>query len=613
MIKKNLEIHSENILPIIKKWLYSSKDVFIRELVSNACDAIHKVKMLRDSGELQLTEEESDFRIEVHIDKEARTIQFTDNGIGMDAGEVEKYIAQIAFSGAEEFLQKYQTQKEGDQFIGHFGLGFYSAYMVASTVDIDTLSYKEGAEAVSWSCDGSSEYELGAGTRTTRGTTITLHINEDNDEFLDPTHFGSLLEHYCAFLPYPIYLGTRHINSRLPLWVKAPNECSEEDYREFYRYLYPGEDEPLFWLHLNVDYPFHLKGILYFPKLRRDYDFKKSSIKLFCNRVFVADNCKDVIPEYLMALRGIIDSPDIPLNVSRSYLQMDRTVRQLGGHIAKKVSDSLSALWRSDKERFLAGWDDFSTVIKLGAIEDEKFYERIKELLLWKTVENKWLTLEEYLAENKDKAENKIYYTRDELHAPHLLDLYKQKDLAVLCAPHPIDAYLMQFLERKHSPAKFLRFDSAISDTLLDSSREKSILDDTGRTEATHLANLVRGKLNNEKLDVEAKSLASDALPAFIVIDEGQRRLRDYMRAVGDGQGEEMFLGKMTFVINTNSPLINALPKLEQLNPALASEVVQQTYELALLSQREIDTKALNAFISRTSHVLEKLTIQATT
>lgn len=609
MVKKNLEIHSENILPIIKKSIYSSKDIFIRELVSNSCDAIQKVKLLRDHGDISSSEE--DFRVEIQINKEERTLQFIDNGVGMTDEEVQKYIAQIAFSGAEEFLQNYKTEQERDQFIGHFGLGFYSAYMVASKVDIDTLSYKEGAEPAFWSCDGSSEYELDKGKRTTRGTTVTLHIDQDNDEFLDPANIGALLERYCAFLAYPVYLGTRHINSRLPLWIKAPAECSDQDYKEFYSYLYPGEEEPLFWLHLNVDYPFHLKGILYFPKVTKDYDFKRSTVKLYCNRVFVADNCKDVIPEYLMALRGIIDSPDIPLNVSRSYLQMDKTVKQLGSHIAKKVAESLLTLWRNERDRFLKSWEDLSTVIKLGAIEDEKFYEKIKELLIWKTVEDVWSTAEEYLERNKAKTDNKIYYTRDEQHAVHLLSLYKEKGIEVICAPHQLDMYLMQFLERKIVGAKFLRFDSAVNESLLDSSKEKSLLDASGKSEATRLAELIKQLLSDEKLEVEAKSLANDSLPAFIVIDEEQRRLRDYMRMMGRGKEEIPFFGKTTFVVNTNNGLINALPTLEAINPELAKEVAQQTYELALLAQREIDMNALNAFINRTSHVLEKLTMQA--
>ena len=343
MATGTLKIHTENILPIIKKWLYSDKDIFIRELVSNACDAIHKCKVLREHGEF--TGSDIDFRIDLTVDKTAKTLTFTDNGIGMTAEEVEKYIAQVAFSGAEEFAGKYRSQNEKDQIIGHFGLGFYSAYMVSSTVTIDTLSYRDHSEPALWSCDGSTAYTLDKGSRTDRGTSITLFIDKDNEEFLEEGKLRTILNHYCAFLPVPIYLNGSHINKKEPLWLKNSADCTDQDYLEFYRALYPLEPDPIFWIHLNVDYPFHLKGILYFPKINRQFDFGQNTIKLFCNRVFVSDNCKDLIPDYLMVLRGAIDSPDIPLNVSRSTLQMDRTVRQLSSHISRKVSDRLSSLY----------------------------------------------------------------------------------------------------------------------------------------------------------------------------------------------------------------------------------------------------------------------------
>jgi len=437
MIKKNLEIHSENILPIIKKWLYSDKDIFVRELVSNACDAIRKVKILRDQGELEAKDE--DFKIEILQDKDHKTLKFIDNGVGMDAEEVQKYIAQIAFSGAEEFVNKYKSSEEKDQFIGHFGLGFYSAYMVASKVEINTLSYKPNAEPVFWSCDGSAEYTLEKGTRTERGTEITLFIDKDSEEYLEEARLKQILSHYCSFLPYPVYLGGTLINTKEPLWIKNPADCSPKDYIDFFHYLYPMEEDPLFWVHLNVDYPFHLKGILYFPKLRRDFDIEKNTVKLYCNRVFVSDNCKDVIPNYLMALRGVIDSPDIPLNVSRSYLQMDRTVRQLSGHISKKVSDSLGILYRNERERFVQSWEDISTVIKLGILEDEKLYERVKDFLIWKTVDGEWINAQEYLDRYKEKTQDKIYYTKDETHLSTLHDMYNKQGIGILGAADPID------------------------------------------------------------------------------------------------------------------------------------------------------------------------------
>lgn len=600
MTKKHLEIHSENILPIIKKWLYSDKDIFVRELVSNACDALQKVKILQDKGEIQ--PDDLPLKVQITIDKENRQLIFSDHGIGMDTEEVQKNIAQIAFSGAEDFVNKYKLNKEKDQFIGHFGLGFYSAYMVASKVDIDTRSYKPDAEPVFWSCDGGSEYIIETGSRKTRGTQITLHIDKDSDEFLEESRMLHILKHYCSFLPYPVYLGDTHINEEEPLWIKSPSECKDEDYLNFYRHLYPMEGDPLFWVHLNVDYPFHLKGILYFPKLQKNFDLDKSSVKLFCNRVFVSDNCKDVIPNYLMALKGVIDSPDIPLNVSRSYLQMDRTVRQLGSHISKKVSDSLSSLYRNEKERYIKAWEDAGLVVKLGILEDEKFYDRVKDILIWKTTHNEWTTVQDYLEKNREKTKDKIVYTRDPEHFTHFIDLYRQKGIDVLCAPHPLDQYVIQFLERKLSPTSFQRIDASVDEHVLDKDREKD-------TESTNLAEFVRSKLGENGVQVEAKSLASDALPGFVMIDESQRRMRDYMMQVNpqDLSSAMHLLDKRTFVVNTNNPLMSVIQKIDASNPELAKDLVQETYELALLSQREMDPASLNEFISRSSRILAQL------
>lgn len=607
MSKQKLQIHSENILPIIKRWLYSDKDIFIRELVSNACDAIHKVKILQDQGIIQPNGE--DFKIQILINKDDHTLKFIDNGIGMDAEEVEKYIAQIAFSGAEEFIGKYKSNDEKDQFIGHFGLGFYSAYMVAQKVEINTLSYKPDAQPVFWSCDGSSDYEIEKGTRQTRGTEITLFIDKDSDEFLEESKLRDILKHYCSFLPYPVYLGETLINSQAPLWTKPASECTTEDYLEFYRYLYPMDEDPLFWVHLNVDYPFHLQGILYFPKIRRDFDMSKSSVQLYCNRVFVSDNCKDIIPNYLMVLRGVIDSPDIPLNVSRSYLQMDRTVRQLANHISKKVSDSLNTLYRTEKEKFLACWSDVSMVVKLGILEDDKFYDRVKDILVWKNTQGEWTTIEDYLSRNKEKTKDRILYTKDASHSAHVLDVYREKGVEVLCTESPLDPYMMQFLEKKLSPVTFQRIDAMIDDSILDKDKEKTVLDASGKSEASHLADFIRGKLADEKIHVEAKSLASEALPGFVVIDESQRRMRDYLLQLDPKEGlDKMKLLKAhTFVVNTNNPLMAAIQKLDQVDSDLAKDLVQQAYELSLLSQREMDPTDLNDFVLRNNRVLEKL------
>lgn len=604
MAKGTLSIHTENILPIIKKWLYSDKDIFVRELVSNATDAIQKCKVLREHNECQALDTE--FRIDITIDKQARTLTFTDTGIGMSADEVEKYIAQVAFSGAEEFLGKYSSQDEKDQIIGHFGLGFYSAYMVAEKVTIDTLSYRDGSQPVLWSCDGSSSYELDSGTRTSRGTAITLFVDKDNDEFLEEARIRAILQQYCSFLPIPITLNGSQINEKEPLWIKPASECTPQDYLDFYHTLYPLEPDPIFWVHLNVDYPFHLKGILYFPKITSRFEWNKSQVKLFCNRVFVSDNCKDLIPDYLMVLRGAIDSPDIPLNVSRSYLQMDRTVRQLSTHLAKKVSDRLNSLYTNEKETFLSAWPDIEMIVKLGVLQDEKFYERSKEFLVWKTLLGEWTTAHDYQERHKDTYNGKIFYTSDDKNISPFLELYKEKGIEVLQATSPVDTPLMNFLEDKLSGARFQRIDGAIDETILDTSREKTLLDPEGKTEASRIADFIRSTLNIEKTEVEAKSLAADNVPAILVVDEQMRRMRETF-ALTQQANASLFTPKLTFVVNTNSKLIQSLYGLKDKEPNLAKEIVQHLYELSLLSQKELAPSALSSFITRSSKVLESL------
>ena len=607
MKKGSLQIHSENILPIIKKSIYSDRDIFVRELVSNACDAIHKSKILSDKNILGSQEE--DFRIDVQINKEEGTLDFIDNGIGMTEQEVETYIAQIAFSGAEEFLNKFSSNNQKDQIIGHFGLGFYSAYMVADKVEINTKSYENDAQPVLWRCDGSSEYEIEPGTRETRGTDIRLFIGKDHPECLEKEYIKKILKHYCSFLPYPVYLDGTRINEKEPLWIKSPSACTDEDYLNLYKYLYPMDEEPLFWVHLNVDYPFSLQGILYFPKIRKDFDPNKSSVSLYCNRVFVSDNCKDIIPNYLAVLKGVIDSPDIPLNVSRSYLQMDKTVRQLSGHISKKVTDSLSVLYKTDYDRFLKAWDDVSLVVKMGILEDDKFYERSKDFLIWKDTDGNWTTLSEYLERNQEKIPNKILYTIDEKHGGHVLQTYRDKGIEVLCANSPLDPYLMQFLEGKLAPVRFQRIDAEVPDDIIDKTREKTLLDPEGKTEAVKLAEFVKEKLGIDSVEVQAKSLHADHLPGLILIGEQERRMRDYLlRLSPEERGSQFDLfGKRTFVINTNNGLINSIHKLDKKHPDLAKDLVKEVYELALLSQREMDPHQLNEFINRSNSILESL------
>lgn len=592
MAEGRLKIHSENILPIIKKWLYSDKEIFVRELISNSCDAIEKLRML---------EIEDSYRIDVKIDKERGTLTFSDNGIGMDAEEVEKYIAQIAFSGAEEFISKYKEGKEGEQIIGHFGLGFYSAYMVAKHVKIQTLSFKEGAEPVLWSCDGSSSYTIEKGTRISRGTEIILTLEKEEEEYLDALRIRQILHHYCAFLPHPIYLSDSQINEKPPLWIKPVSECTEKEYLDFYRTLFPLDGDPLFWVHLNVDYPFHLKGILYFPKISREENLRKDAIKLFCNRVFVSDNCKDLLPDYLMILRGAIDSPDIPLNVSRSYLQMDSTVRQLGKHISKKISDRLLALYKTERDKFLSYWPDIEMIIKYGALQDDKFYDRIKEFLVWKNSNDLWTTVEEYL----ERREEKIVYYAPEEKSP-FYTLFKEKSIEMLLIPPTLlNNALLGFLEQKTS-AKFRRIDADLSDKILDPSKEKSLLDAEGKSVSGKIAAFFRKKLDLER--VEAKSLASASLPACLVIKEEERRLREAMTLRGHDD-LKMDLVKPTFVVNTNSKLIDAICKIDGKNPDLAKEMAQTLYDMTRLSHKEIEPENLSELIARNASVLEKLAL----
>jgi molecular chaperone HtpG len=608
MSKKKLKIHSENILPIIKKWLYTDKDIFLRELISNSSDAISKMKVLRDQG--LTTAKDEEFQIDITVDKENKTLTITDTGIGMTCDEVEKYIAQLAFSGAEEFIDKYKSAEASDQIIGHFGLGFYSAFMVSKHVDIDTLSYQADAKSAFWSCDGSSSYTIKEGKKETRGTTITLHLAEDSEEFLDISHLRTILLKHCRFLPYPIYLEKSRINDQDPLWIKPPSECTEKEYLDFYRLLYPMEPDPVFWIHLNVDYPFHLQGILYFPKLSKRFDHERSSIHLYSNRVFVSDHCKEVIPEHFSILRGVLDSPDIPLNVSRNNLQTDRTVRQLGNHISKKVADKLLSLYQADREGFIEKWPDIELIIKLGILRDDKFYEKIKPSLIWKSSEDTWTTIEEYLERNKEKGENKVFYHHDEKNLSHFFEMYKEKGLEILYTPSHLDTPLISFLEDRLSPVKFQRLDGAIDDAILDKDREKTLLDASGKTEASKLSDFIRSQLGESEVEVEAKSLSSSTVPAFIVIHEQSRRMRDYLSL--SGQEIPSNIGqKQTFVINTNSELVQSMQKLSTKDPELAKEMVRQLYELSLLSQKELAPADFPKFLKRSNHVLEKLSKRA--
>ncbi|MFY7843089.1 MAG: molecular chaperone HtpG [Rhabdochlamydiaceae bacterium] len=603
MLKKNLKIHTENILPIIKKWLYSDKEIFLRELVSNACDALNKLKILRDHQEVDAQDDQ--MQITITLDKEKKTLKITDTGIGMTSEEVEKYIAQIAFSGAEEFLGKYQSQNEKEAIIGHFGLGFYSAYMVSEKVEINTLSYKTDSQAVFWSCDGSSSYEISEGQKQERGTEITLFISQDSEEFLEADKLKTILTTYCAFLPFPIFFNGERINDKDPLWLKPASECTDKEYIDFYHSLYPFEGDPVFWIHLNVDYPFNLKGILYFPKITKKFEWNKSHIKLFCNRVFVSDNCKDLIPDFLMVLKGSIDSPDIPLNVSRSYLQMDKTVRQLSSHISKKVVDRLSSLYNLDRDKFISSWPDIEIIIKLGCLQDEKFYEKAKNFLVWKNLKEEWTLIEDYLQRNESRHKNKVFYTTEDKDGSFSLSLYKEKDIEVLYASSYLDSALISHLERKLS-VTFQRVDGAIDDAILDTSKEDTLLDEEGKTKGTKIADTIKKHLGSETIQVEAKSLSSENVPAFIVVDEQVRRIREYMLLSQQSLPDEL-MKKSTFVVNTNNKLIQKIYEIEEKDPSLAKEVVEYLYGLSQLSQKELDPKDLPSFVQKSHKILEHL------
>lgn len=586
MREGSLNIHSENILPIIKKWLYSEKEIFIRELVSNAHDAIQKRIFLESKGELSPFNEH---RIDIEINKETKQLIFKDTGIGLSADEAEKYLAQIAFSGAEEFMKTYQLN---DTFIGHFGLGFFSAFMVADRVDVISSSAKGTHEAICFSSTGSSTYTISPTTKSTHGTDVSLSISQDNEEFLDPFKIRACLERFCSFLPYPIYFQNEKINANEPLWQKRPQECTEEQYKHFYRTLYPFESDPLFWIHLNVDYPFHVQGILYFPKVSATFDWKKEHVRLFCNRVFVSDDCKDILPEHLALMRGIIDSPDIPLNVSRSHLQVDKTVRALSGHISKKVFDALKNLLSSDRSRYEAAWDSIAPVIKLGLLRGDKALEKAHSLLLFSTADDKKVLLDELLVH-----ETKAIFYCDKGHEKGLLaKAFQEKGHSIIVLSSPLDLPLMARLEETKI-ATFKRIDAAAEDSLFDSTRENTILDASGKTESSHIAQFFKKALSSTPIEVAAKSLASNTIPAILSLSEEERRFRDYMTKVLSK--DTPMQPKATLVVNTNNPLVCAIYRAKDTHPEMAEEMAKNLLELSKLANHELKTEEVGHFIER--------------
>ena len=650
----NITIHTENIFPIIKKSLYSDREIFLRELVSNALDAINKLKMVSLAGEHQ--GEATDPEITIAIDKDAKTLSVADNGIGMTAEEIKKYINQVAFSSAEEFIKKYQTGTD-QQIIGHFGLGFYSSFMVAKKVEIDTLSYQEGAEPVHWSCDGSPSFALESSERTTIGTTITLHLQEEETEYLEAARIKQLIKTYCDFMPVPIQLDGEQANRQKAIWRESPSNLKDEDYLEFYRYLHPFQEEPLLWVHLNTDYPFLLNGILYFPKLKPDVDYTKSQIKLFCNQVYVTDHCEEIIPKFLLPMRGIIDSPDIPLNVSRSALQMDRTVRRISDFVAKKVGDRLKAFYKEDREKYVRCWQDIGTFVKFGCINDDKFKKQVEDFVIFRTTADlnaedsdapavevqseegdaweeatpkgsgdgqSYTTLQEYLDRNQSRHENQVFYATEETSQATYIQLHKSQGLEVLFADSFIDAHFISFLERENEKVKFSRVDAEMDEKLIDKDKASEIVDpNTQKTRGEQVKELFEKALNKPKLQIRTEALKSEgaegAPPAMVLLPEFMRRMRDMSALIG--QDATLFPEEHILMVNTSHPLIQNLVSLSQgsivqgegKSPSaeLADTICQHVYDVAMMAQKGFDAEGMKSFVERSNKVLTMLADKA--
>ena len=656
----NLSINSQNIFPIIKKWMYSDHDIFYRELVSNACDAITKLKKLSMIGEYEAPDD-IDYKVEIKLSANDKTIKIIDNGIGMTKEEVDEYINQIAFSGAEAFLEKYKDKANDDQIIGHFGLGFYSAFMVADQVTIDTLSFKDGAESVHWSCDGGTEYDISEGTKTTPGTEITLYLNEDSYEFANEYKAKEVLDKYCSFMPVPIFVtnedageqteeipeeevtekdtvldtfikdavteevekedGTKEtvekvpakkmakivkrpvaINDIHPLWTKHPNECSDEDYKEFYRKVFHDYKEPLFWIHLNMDYPFNLKGILYFPKINTEYESIEGTIKLYNNQVFVADNIKEVIPEFLLLLKGVIDCPDLPLNVSRSALQNDGFVKKISDYITKKVADKLSGMCKTDKENYEKYWDDINPFIKFGCLKDEKFAEKMNDYIIFKNLEGKYLTLKECLEENKEKHENTVFYVTDEVEQSQYINMFKNEGIDAVILTHNIDQPFITNMESKNENLKFKRIDADLSDSFKEETSKDELKDMTEK-----LSKTFKDALGKENLTVNVEKLKDASISSMITLSEESRRMQDMMKMYGmAGMDPNMFGAEgQTLVLNANNDLVKYVA--EHTDGENTKIICEQLYDLAMLSHAPLSPEQMTGFIARSNKIMELL------
>ena len=619
--KGNLSIHSENIFPIIKKWLYSDHDIFMRELISNSCDAITKLKRLKSLGEAEVAD--TDFKIRVTLDSENKTLKFTDNGIGMTADEIKTYINQIAFSGAEDFLNKYKDKVDSEQIIGHFGLGFYSAFMVADNIEIHTKSYKEGTSPAIWRCDGGTEFEIEEGSKENTGTEITLFIGDDGKEFLNEAMVRSTIEKYCSFMPYPIILEVvgkepkkdedgnviieepKALNDVAPLYTKTPSSCTDEEYKDFYRKTFNDFKEPLFWIHLNMDYPFNLKGILYFPKLNMEFESIDGQIKLYNNQVFVADNIKEVIPEFLLLLKGVIDCPELPLNVSRSFLQNDGFVKKISDYISKKVADKLTGMFKTERDVYEGFFEDISPFIKFGALKDEKFYSKLESAFIFKTTDDNFLTLEEYGEKYKSLIENEVYYVTDKVQQAQYISLLKDHGIEALVLDHNIDNPFISLVESKNSDIKFKRVDSDIHSLLTDLDESEEL----NEALIEKMKTLFNEALGRDVNNIEIKSLKSKDVSAMITLSEDNRRMQDMMKMYSmNGLDSSMFPSSENLVLNKNHPVIKYILDDANKDSELSKTIAKHVYDLAMLSHKPLNPSDMLAFIKRSNEILSKIT-----
>ena len=627
--KGNISIQAENIFPIIKKWLYSEKDIFLRELVSNAADAISKLRKLLAMGEASLPENYKP-RIEAFINKEEGTIGITDNGLGMTGDEVKKYINQIAFSGAKDFIEKYQDKTDDQQIIGHFGLGFYSSFMVAESVTIDTLSYENGAQAVRWVSKGDTEYSMEDSSRKEIGTTVVLKLSQDSLEYLDVWKVREILKKYFEFMQYEIFLNEipekkekskdkdkdkdkepseKPVNNIAPLWLKNPKDCSDEEYKKFYHEVFTDFNDPLFWIHINMDYPFNMKGIIYFPKLRHEFDTMEGKIKLYYNQVFVADNIKEVIPEFLLLLKGCLDCPDLPLNVSRSFLQNEGYVQKISNHITKKVADKLQLLFKKDRESYNKYWDDINPFVKYGCIREEKFYEKIKDILIYKTIYGKYVTLAEYLESSSGKDEKKVYYVNDENQQAQYIRMFKDHNMDAVVLSTLIDSHFISFMESHGNNVKFLRVDADITGGMKE--ENAGINEEDLKKIREKLEKIMREASAREDLKVEVESLKSEATPAVILLSEESRRFREMSKSFGGGLNTDLFPNEETIVMNLKNPIIKSIMKLYDDEGRKADALLAAGYvhDLAVMNHRQLEPDRMLKFIERSNEILGRITL----